>query len=163
MLVPTQLVPAVQALQREAVPIHDACRARSITISPGSHVMRGNSWRVSQNSQHFPTLQLPPMSCASRVWMSPPLPRPPLLIDAASAVLNRLRGHPRERRVIEEAATDTNAAEALNRAHARFGICATRGSTETRVRPKPPPIGWVTPMHNVAVLDVRLHGQPIGT
>src|SRR5260370_5564792 len=45
----------------------------------------------------------------------------------------------------------------------RGGIGATPGLTETPASHKPPPIDSMTPMHNIAVLDVRLHGQIIGT
>src|SRR5258708_36004787 len=43
------------------------------------------------------------------------------------------------------------------------GIFATRGSTETGVRPISEPTGSMTTMHDFAVLEVLLHGKPIGT
>src|SRR5258708_20697045 len=43
------------------------------------------------------------------------------------------------------------------------GIFATRGSTETGVRPISEPTGSMTTMHDFAVLEVLFHGKPIGT
>src|SRR6266478_1733952 len=49
------------------------------------------------------------------------------------------------------------------RSHAPSGTCATSGSIGRRAPIRYPPIGWTTSMRNIAVLEVRLHGQPIGT
>jgi transcriptional regulator with XRE-family HTH domain len=113
MLIPTQLVPGVQALQRAAVPDprrmpaaidHDLTRlarhARELmTRFPELRVLSD----IASAADELRVARLDESS-SSEARSS---------IDAAEAILDRLRGHPRDRPTIEQTAAGKSAAEAL--------------------------------------------------
>jgi transcriptional regulator with XRE-family HTH domain len=113
MLVPTQLVPAVQALQREALP--DPRRM------PGTidHDLTRLARRARELMPRFPELRvLSDIAAAADELRIARLDESSTtearsLIDAATAILNRLRSHPRDRAAIEQTAMDANAVEVL--------------------------------------------------
>jgi transcriptional regulator with XRE-family HTH domain len=113
MLIPTQLVPAIQALQREAVP--DPRRAPSAV----DHDLTRLARHARELMNRFPDLRvLSDIASAADDLRTARLDQSKAaearsLIDAAEDILFRLRGHPRDRPTIEQAAVGKNAAEAL--------------------------------------------------
>jgi len=113
MFVPKQLVPAVQALQREAAP--DPRHAPSTV----DHHLTRLARHARELMDRFTDLRVLSEiasaadelrsarldeSCAAEARRS---------IDAAETILERLRGHPRDRPTIEQRAVARNAADAL--------------------------------------------------
>jgi len=113
MLVPKQLIPAVQALEREAVP--DQRRA------PGKveHDLTRLARHARELMHRFTDLTvLSEIASAAEELSIARLDESTAaearsLIDAAETILERLRGHPRDRPTIELSAVGRNAAEAL--------------------------------------------------
>jgi transcriptional regulator with XRE-family HTH domain len=113
MFVPKQLVPAVQALQREAVP--DLRRAPSAI----DHDLTRLARRASELIHRFTELRvLSEIASAADDLRIARLDESSAAearssIDAAETILERLRRHPRDRPTVEHSALGRNAAEAL--------------------------------------------------
>jgi transcriptional regulator with XRE-family HTH domain len=113
MLIPTPLVPAVQALQREAIP--DPRRAPSAI----DHDLTRLARHARELMNRFPDLRvLPDIAAASDDLRTARLdeskaPEARSMIDAVEDIFYRLRGHPRDRPTIEQTSVGRNAAEAL--------------------------------------------------
>ena len=113
MFVPKQLVPAVQALQREAVP--DPRRAPSTV----DHDLTRLARHARELMNRFTDLRvLSEIASAADELRIARLDESSAAearssIDAAETILERLRGHPRDRPTIEQSAVARNASEAL--------------------------------------------------
>src|SRR5258708_8300464 len=113
MFVPKQLVPAVQALQREAVP--DPRPAPSTV----DHHLTRLARHARELMNRFTDLRvLSEIASAADELRIARLDESSAAearssIDAAEMILERLRGHPRDRPTIEQSAVARNAAEAL--------------------------------------------------
>lgn len=113
MLIPTQLVPAVQALRREAVP--DPRR----TASAIDHDLTRLARRARGVMTRFPDLLvLADVAAAADELRGARLDESSAAearsaIDAATAVLDGLRSHPPDRPALEQIAAGANAAQAL--------------------------------------------------
>lgn len=113
MLIPTQLVPAIQALRREAVP--DPRRSPSAI----DHDLTRLARHARELLTHFPGLRaLSDIASASDELRIARLDESKSAearasIDAAENTLDRLRGHPRDRSTIELSDMVGKAAEAL--------------------------------------------------
>jgi transcriptional regulator with XRE-family HTH domain len=113
MLIPTQLVPAVRALQREAIP--DPRRAPSVIDRDLSRLTR----RARELMTRFPDLRaLAEIEAAADELRIARLGESAAAearssIDAVMAIVNRLRGHSRARSTIEQTAAGVQAAQAL--------------------------------------------------
>jgi transcriptional regulator with XRE-family HTH domain len=113
MLIPTQLVPAVQALRREAV--LDPRRTPSVV----DHDLTRLARRARDLMSRFPNLQvLSDIASAADELRIARLDESSAAearsaIDAATAILNRLLSHPPDRPALEQTAAGANAAQAL--------------------------------------------------
>jgi len=113
MFVPRQLVPAVQALEREAVP--DPRRAPNTV----DHDLTRLARHARELMHRFTDLRvLSEIASAAEELRIARLDESTAaearsLIDAAEAILERLRGHPRDRPMIELSTVGWNATEAL--------------------------------------------------
>jgi transcriptional regulator with XRE-family HTH domain len=113
MLIPTQLVPAVQALQREAMP--DPRRAPTAI----DHDLTRLARHARELMNRFPDLRvLSDIAAASDDLRSARLDESRVAearssIDSAEDIFYRLRGHPRDRPTIEQTLVGRNAAEEL--------------------------------------------------
>jgi transcriptional regulator with XRE-family HTH domain len=115
MFVPKQLVPAVQALQRQTVPDP---RYAPITVDHDLTRLARHARELMNRFTDLPVLS--EIASAADELRVARLDESSAAearagIDAAETVLGRLRGHPRDRPTIEQGAVARNAAEALAR------------------------------------------------
>ncbi len=138
MLIPTQLVPAVQALQRDAFP--DPRRTPSAIDHDLSRLARHGRELMSR----FPDLRaLSDIASAADDLRIARLDEASAaearsLIDAAEAVFFSVRGHPRDRPTIELAAVGKNAAGALEPITRSMRTLSNAWIHRDRGTPQPP-------------------------